>query len=769
MLAKTQYELPVITNEQGDTISYQWPIPDSLLCIKDEIIIKFRPEALFLDRLCFEYTLGPPVIGDPNDEWHNYQKTMIMAQQFTIDTLIADPALREAIRSYGGIYLTRITSASPCTDTISITRSGNIIGCDDYLWMVLKLNNDTSLITACINLTISYQNAINLAQPNFCYNLQRDPTELNGDYGSKQLSLYGGLSGFNRAWDFQTGSYNIKVGVIDNGLDYHHCDLGKEKGLGKKVVGGWSWTRNSPDFSQDSYHGTPVAGIIGALTNGTGYGCTNAGVAGIAGGWQTENKLGSQLFGFQVGGGDGRFYTKFIISAIREASSNNPGTGYGYGINILNNSYGGGTYDESVRAAVNYAFENGVSFVAARGNYHDDRYLYPACYDDAWVTSVGGGDRNRNRIFYSNYGKNMDLIAPAGYCGDPSNQIVWTTSYPGSNHGYECFDGTSAATPHVSGLYALLRSEALEKGWSLEPEDYEGMVKASCNDRIEADNEYYRVGYDTSTGWGHLQANTLFNMLNYSPDAKYRVSHFSSNNIIFGNWDNHNIEYYFYRDGKFPKPLVSGLYTGRRREVWGTISLPTDKWLINDNTKLYVWGRSGQGTSSGYSMAEPNYQTGFTRVTTGTGGNGFVAGIIHNQSLDVSVISYQYDLYDSKGKYMGHIPPDSLLAFNISVFGLELTTSSVKNDASNNQMSAFLFPNPTNGAFTLAFSLNSPSNVQFQLYNYLGEQIFESETESFPEGLNKKEIDVSSFESGVYYCKLITSSDTQYLKFIVVK
>ncbi|MDX9791837.1 MAG: hypothetical protein RBT61_13485, partial [Candidatus Kapabacteria bacterium] len=175
-LSYSQY-LPVITNERGDTIHYTWPIPDSALCIKDEIIIRFKENALNLNKLCYNYQ-GPPSLGDPDFDHTNIFKSELMAEEFPIDTLITDPSLRETIKQYGGIYLKRITAANPCTDTVSITRYGDTVKCENYLWMKLKLNNDTSMINACINLTLLYQYLLRFAEPNYCKYFNRpDPID----------------------------------------------------------------------------------------------------------------------------------------------------------------------------------------------------------------------------------------------------------------------------------------------------------------------------------------------------------------------------------------------------------------------------------------------------------------------------------------------------------------------------------------------------------------------------------------------------------------
>jgi len=54
-ISYSQEWMPVFRNELGDTIHYEWPIPDSAIEIKDEVIIKFKEDALRLNFLCYEY------------------------------------------------------------------------------------------------------------------------------------------------------------------------------------------------------------------------------------------------------------------------------------------------------------------------------------------------------------------------------------------------------------------------------------------------------------------------------------------------------------------------------------------------------------------------------------------------------------------------------------------------------------------------------------------------------------------------------------------
>lgn len=344
-------ELPVITNELGDTLSYRWPFTDNWDYVKDEIVIKFKKNALYLDRLCYSFS-GPPTPIDPGD-WYAQQKENMMYQQFPVDTLVADSSLREKLKFYGGQYLSRITWANPCTDSISISRFGDTIIVENYLWMTLKLDNDTSAIDASLNLTIYYQNVIDEAEPNFLGQFDAQPNDIffqGTTYENKrceQKSLKSTQSNVARAWDYQPGGVrDIKICVIDNGVDYLHCDFGGDFGIDKKIVDIWNYEGEKYDIINGSRHGTPVTGIIGALTNGAAGFCTNGNhMAGIAGGWLTgfewtEENLGCSIYSMKVDViPDEEIPISRVIGAIRDASTFNPGSENNWGIHVINCSW----------------------------------------------------------------------------------------------------------------------------------------------------------------------------------------------------------------------------------------------------------------------------------------------------------------------------------------------------------------------------------------------------------------------------------------------
>ncbi len=659
-----QLQLPVFLDTRGDTIDYNFPPPDTAYA-PGKLIVRFYPHALYLDSLCYAYP-APITEGAPGEGVLMLPPSLrqhLLSQQFSVASIIRDSALRVTLENLGVDFLQRMTVANPCADTISITRYGDTVRCTDYLWMVMKFRSDTiDIIDAADQILSNHWDVVEIVEPNYYLELL-DRTPSRDPNFPLQISLHREMTGVTRAWDFEVGDYAIKVGVIDDGIWYYHCDLGGGKGWGYKVAGGWNWTEDTTDFSIGSSHGTPVAGIVGALTN---RGCVEQGVAGIAGGWGPDNNysdegIGCALYGFRVAHPQWSGYLSlaYAIAAILEASSRNPNTGYGYGVHVINASWGGSFYSFALRSAILYAFENGVSFVAARGNSYDDRLHYPACYDEWWVSSVGASDRSRNRIDYSSYGRGMDFLAPGGYYSGP-NAIVYTTQYGG---GFGYFAGTSAAAPHVSGLIALLCSEAREHQWDLVVEDYEGMIKAACEDKLSR-------FYDDQTGWGHIRADTLFDML----QRGYRVSHFSVDSVAIdsvGEWSPTFLLLVLNAGGR-PKPLASGPYLAQRRWVYGTIHLPPHRWIVDSANPLFVWGRSGEGAPSGWSLANPCLQAGATYVLSGRGGNGKTDGIYHSHSFQVRVANLQYKLVSLLNGRRSTRPKK--LGFHISVFGREKVT-----------------------------------------------------------------------------------------------
>ena len=280
---------------------------------------------------------------------------------------------------------------------------------------------------------------------------------------------------------------------------------------GSKIEGGWDFSSNvhiSNNSNPLNSHGTGCAGIIGALRN------NGTGVAGIAGGdVDGTGNTGVALISLGIFNDAGTAVAASVIAgAIVEGSTDFNGS-YGYGCDVLNNSYGGGAYNITQINAVRTCWRNKCVFVASRGNDGVSSAQYPGGYGgDPWVLSVGasgtdGGYKNTTNgdtWWSSNYGSNVDVVAPG------TTQIITTTENPSApfglcpplSSGYECFNGTSAAAPHVAGVAALMMSEHHVNNGApnnLACEDVESLIERFATDEGAA-------GYDDYNGHGRVNA-----------------------------------------------------------------------------------------------------------------------------------------------------------------------------------------------------------------------------------------------------------------------
>lgn len=276
--------------------------------------------------------------------------------------------------------------------------------------------------------------------------------------------------GVTAAWDISTGSSSVIVAVIDTGVDYTHPDLAP------RVIQGRDFYNGDSDPADDNGHGTAVAGIIGACTNNM------LGIAGLT--WNTK------IMPIKVTSSTGSAPYSAIANGIVYAADN--------GARVASISIAGGMYSSTLENAVNYAYQHGCLVVAAAGNSSSPSVYYPAGCTNA--VAVGATDGNDQLYSYSNYGSALDIVAP-GY--------AYTTARGG---GYCSFGGTSCATPHVSGVAALIAS--LNPQYSAA--DIANILTKNADDLGPA-------GWDQYTGWGRVNAykavHSAYNTNSASPPA----------------------------------------------------------------------------------------------------------------------------------------------------------------------------------------------------------------------------------------------------------
>ncbi|WP_373054750.1 S8 family serine peptidase [Thioalkalivibrio sp.] len=318
-----------------------------------------------------------------------------------------------------------------------------------------------------------------------------------------------------QAWEISTGLADdgeVVVAVIDTGVFRGHEDL---QG---KLLQGYDFVLDEPggdDPGPGIWHGTHVAGIIGAATD------NGIGIAGVS--W------GAQILPVRVlteasgadGEGEGRLSD--VLDGIRYAA------GLPFGdepsadprAEVINLSLGGEIpCDDWSTDFFREIRDLGIFLVAASGNSPDGSgaITFPASCDS--VFAVGASDRENRRAPYSHYGDELDFVAPGGLIrSQQSPDGILSTIANGSGEDlgsdYAFYQGTSMAAAVASGVVALARSVDP----ALTPVRFAEMLECGLlTDDIAA------AGWDTETGWGQINALKTLQLIGARRDGMVHVT-----------------------------------------------------------------------------------------------------------------------------------------------------------------------------------------------------------------------------------------------------
>lgn len=259
---------------------------------------------------------------------------------------------------------------------------------------------------------------------------------------------------------------NIKVCIVDTGYSLGHADLPSSGVTGYAFSGHGTWSTDG------NGHGTHVAGTIAAI------GGNNVGVKGV----NPSGKLGLHIV--KIFNDSGTWTTASnLVHGIQKCKD--------AGAKVVSMSLGGSSSTTTERDALNAFYQGGMLLVAAAGNAGNSSLSYPASY--ASVMSVASVDSSKTRSSFSQYNSQVEIAAPGS-----SVQSTY------KNNSYATLSGTSMATPHVSGVAALIWSQKL----NCSAAKVRAALTATAEDRGSA-------GRDVYYGYGIVRAqNALTYLLN---------------------------------------------------------------------------------------------------------------------------------------------------------------------------------------------------------------------------------------------------------------
>ncbi|MBA3071949.1 MAG: S8 family serine peptidase [Nitrospirae bacterium] len=300
--------------------------------------------------------------------------------------------------------------------------------------------------------------------------------ELDNSWGVKRIGAGSVHDGGNKGQD-------VKVAIIDSGIDYTHPDLSAN------YAGGYDFVNKDNYPFDDNGHGTHVAGIAAAVDN-------NAGVVGVA--------PEAWLYALKVLGANGSGRYSDVVAALQWAVDN--------GMEITNNSYGSSTNPGiTVEQAFDNAYNAGLLHVAAAGNSGNikgtgDNVIYPARY--ASVIAIAATDNTDKRASFSSTGTAVELAAPG---------VSINSTVPGG--GYASWNGTSMASPHVAGTAALVVASGVTDS------NNNGFINDEVRQILNATADDLGItGRDTWYGFGLVNALSAVNVLPPSPIVNVALS-----------------------------------------------------------------------------------------------------------------------------------------------------------------------------------------------------------------------------------------------------
>ena len=326
-------------------------------------------------------------------------------------------------------------------------------------------------------------------------------------------------------------------------------------------------------------HGTHVSGIAAAVSD------NYIGIASISGSGSNKVKIMAVK-------------TKLDSSTGPTLEATFQGLEYAIaaGADIINMSWGGYGYSHTYQDLFIAAHSLGITLVAAAGNDGWQTYMFPASY--LYVISVGATDQTDHKASFSNYGYQIDVMAPG---------VDILSTLPVNDNSYGNLSGTSMASPLVAGLCGLM----LSYNDTLTPHQIELILKQSCDD-IDAQNSNY-VG---EIGSGRINADSAMQALQASnipaPEnftaINTSLTPSAWGEAVWGDYDNDGkldvliaegdyslVPRIYHNDG-----LVNGQwqFTNINAQLGSSLNMCSVAWFDYDNDGLLDFAMAGYASSN---------------------------------------------------------------------------------------------------------------------------------------------------------------------------
>ena len=261
------------------------------------------------------------------------------------------------------------------------------------------------------------------------------------------------------AWDITTGSTNVLVAVLDTGLNSALAEFTN------RVVPGYNFVSNNANTADDNDHGTSVAGTLAANANN--------GIVGAGVDWKCR------ILPVKVLDANGNGYYSWWAQGVDYAVSQ--------GAKVINLSAGGSTSDATLTHSITNAIAHGVVFVTITHNDGAGIIRFPGNLTNC--ITVGATDQQDRRCGFSNFGPQIDLVAPGTNINTVGIDGTWWYWW-----------GTSFAAPQVAGVCSLMVSIRPD----LTPDQIRNILCLGAEDLVGDATD--TSGFDNYYGWGRLNA-----------------------------------------------------------------------------------------------------------------------------------------------------------------------------------------------------------------------------------------------------------------------